>query len=187
MARKIYVLRFERGSAHAYACSRTLQVRFSEVNVSLLIALRAARLTGEANRVHSTIMIIGFPAQRNVVIPRFVHVQTLRNSVKSISISDQLPGRIAPGMRVLDAGCGSGNLIYLFAKDMRCRTDSDPRPWLLFSAWLRVSAPALTADNSGGADRSDVVSRFLADVVLSSAVLHFARGDAHFGVMLRGT
>jgi tellurite methyltransferase len=39
-----------------------------------------------------------------------------------IYLFDQLlRGRIAPGMRILDAGCGSGrNLVYLLREATRC-------------------------------------------------------------------
>jgi SAM-dependent methyltransferase len=108
-----------------------------------------------------------------------------------IYLFDQLlRGRIAPGMRVLDAGCGSGrNLIYLFREGYEVfAADSDPRAVAVVQRLAASLAPALTADNF----RVEPVEAMsfpdsFADVVLSSAVLHFARGDDHFGAMLRGT
>src|ERR1700730_3494773 len=108
-----------------------------------------------------------------------------------IYLFDQLlRGRIAPGMRVLDAGCGSGrNLIYLFREGYEVfATDSDPRAVAVGQRLAASLAPALTADNF----RVEPIEAMsfpdsFADVVLSSAVLHFARGDDHFGAMLRGT
>lgn len=101
-----------------------------------------------------------------------------------IYLFDQLlRGRIAPGMRVLDAGCGYGrNLVYLVGEGCEVLgADSDPAA----VAAVRRLAP-------GGDFRVEPVeamsfSDAIADVVLSSAVLHFARDDAHFDAMLRGT
>jgi tellurite methyltransferase len=108
-----------------------------------------------------------------------------------IYLFDQLlRGRIAPGMRVLDAGCGSGrNLIYLFREGYAVfAADSDPRAVATVQRLAASLAPALTADNF----RVEPVEAMsfpdsFADIVLSSAVLHFARGDDQFGAMLRGT
>ena len=108
-----------------------------------------------------------------------------------IYLFDQLlRERIAPGMRVLDAGCGSGrNLIYLFRKGYDVfGTDSDPRAVAAVQRLAASLAPALAADNF----RLEPVEAMsfpdsFADVVLSSAVLHFARSDDQFGAMLRGT
>jgi tellurite methyltransferase len=108
-----------------------------------------------------------------------------------IYLFDQLlRGRIAPGMRVLDAGCGSGrNLIYLFREGYEVfGADSDPRAVAAVQRLAASLAPALAADNF----RVEPVEAMsfpdsFADVVISSAVLHFARGDDHFRAMLRGT
>jgi tellurite methyltransferase len=108
-----------------------------------------------------------------------------------IYLFDQLlRERIAPGMRVLDAGCGSGrNLIYLFRKGYDVfGADSDPRAVAAVQRLAASLAPALAADNF----RVEPVEAMsfpdsFADVVLSSAVLHFARSDDQFGAMLRGT
>ncbi len=101
-----------------------------------------------------------------------------------IYLFDQLlRGRIAPGMRIFDAGCGSGrNLAYLFREGYEVfGVDQDPRA---VEAVRRLSAP----DNF----RVEAVEAMsfpdaFADVVLSSAVLHFARDDDQFEAMLRGT
>ena len=101
-----------------------------------------------------------------------------------IYLFDQLlRGRITPGMRVFDAGCGYGrNLVYLLREGYEILgVDQDPRA---VDAVRQLSA----ADNF----RVEAVEAMsfpdaFADVVLSSAVLHFARGDEQFGAMLRGT
>ena len=108
-----------------------------------------------------------------------------------IYLFDQLlRKRITPGMRVLDAGCGSGrNLVYLLREGFEVfGADSDPRA---LNATLRLAAslaPTLPADNF----RLEPIEAMsfpdaFADVVISSAVLHFAADDAHFRAMLEGT
>jgi tellurite methyltransferase len=102
-------------------------------------------------------------------------------------IDQLLKGRIAPGMRVLDAGCGRGrNLHYMLRARFDVRAvDADPA--------AVDGARALAARLAPETDPSRFsVARVEAlpfadavfDVVLSSAVLHFARDDAHFGAML---
>ena len=112
-----------------------------------------------------------------------------------IYLFDQLlRGRITPGMRILDAGCGGGrNIVYLLQAAHKERyeifgVDSD---WQAIAAVRRLSAsvaPDIPADNF----RAEALEEMsfpdaLADVVLSSAVLHFASDDDHFQAMLRGT
>ncbi len=108
-----------------------------------------------------------------------------------IYLFDQLlRGRIPPGSRILDAGCGSGrNLVYflregyeVFAADVNPRALEDTRQ---LAALL---APGLPAANF----RLESVEAMsfpeaIASVAISSAVLHFARDDEHFRAMLDGT
>ncbi|MDR3701229.1 MAG: class I SAM-dependent methyltransferase [Candidatus Sulfopaludibacter sp.] len=104
-----------------------------------------------------------------------------------IYLFDQLlRGRIAPGMRILDAGCGSGrNLVYFFREGYELfGVDADPRA----IDSVHGLPPSLPAANF----RVEPVEQMsfpdaFAEVVLSSAVLHFARDDSHFLAMLRGT
>lgn len=105
-----------------------------------------------------------------------------------IYLFDQLLRRnIRPGARVLDAGCGSGrNLVYLmregyevFALDVNSQAIADVRS---LAASL---APELPTSNF----RVEPIEAMAfpdesMDVVLSSAVLHFARDDEHFRSML---
>jgi SAM-dependent methyltransferase len=105
-----------------------------------------------------------------------------------IYIFDQiLRGNIAPGMSVLDAGCGYGrNLVHLlregcqvFALDL----DSDAVEHVRkLSASLGTGLPAENFQ-VGAIERMPFPDDF-ADVVLSNAVLHFARDGRHFRAML---
>jgi SAM-dependent methyltransferase len=105
-----------------------------------------------------------------------------------IYVFDQiLRGNIAPGMRVLDAGCGYGrNLKYLlregcevFALD----ADADGVQYVRnLSKSLGTGLPH-TNFQVGKIERIPFPDAF-ADVVLCNSVLHFARDDQHFRAML---
>jgi tellurite methyltransferase len=108
-----------------------------------------------------------------------------------IYLFDQLlRGRIRPGMRVLDAGCGSGrNLVYFLREGYEVfGVDTDPNA-IEYTRRLAASlAPSLPADNFRlEAIEETTFPDAFADLVLSSAVLHFARCDDHFEAMLRAT
>ena len=108
-----------------------------------------------------------------------------------VYLFDQLlRGRIVPGMRVLDAGCGRGrNLVYFFREGFEVRAiDPDPTAVAAVRDLARRLAPALPEANVRCETAED--STFpdaCADVVISNAVLHFASDDARFLAMLRGT
>jgi SAM-dependent methyltransferase len=104
-----------------------------------------------------------------------------------IYLFDQLlRGRIAPGMRVFDAGCGSGrNLVYFLKEGYEVfGIDSDP---VAVAATQRLAPTSLSENFRVEAIEASSFPAVFADVVLSSAVLHFARDDDHFNAMLRGT
>lgn len=106
-----------------------------------------------------------------------------------IYLFDQLlRGRIAPGMRILDCGCGTGrNLVYLLREGYDVwATDRDPAAVQAVRAQAATLAPGLDADHL----RVEPVERLsfpdaAFDVVISNAVLHFATDDAHFEAMVR--
>ena len=105
-----------------------------------------------------------------------------------IYVFDQiLRGNIAPGMIVLDAGCGYGrNLVHLlregcevFALDADAEGVEHVRK---LSASLETGLPAENFQ-VGAIERMPFPDGF-ADVVLCNSVLHFARDDRHFRAML---
>jgi tellurite methyltransferase len=106
-----------------------------------------------------------------------------------IYLFDQiLRDRLAAGMRVLDAGCGSGrNLTCLLQAGLDvCATDADGRAIDAVRRLAARLAPSLPDDNF----RVEPVERCSFadasfDAVISSAVLHFARDERHFDAMLR--
>jgi len=105
-----------------------------------------------------------------------------------IYVFDQiLRGNIAPGMRVLDAGCGYGrNLVHLLREGCEIfAVDADPDAVEHVRALAAQLAPNLPAGNFRVApiEKMDLPDNF-ADVVLCNSVLHFARDDAHFLAML---
>lgn len=108
-----------------------------------------------------------------------------------IYLFDQLlKGRIVPGMRVLDAGCGGGrNLVYLLREGYEVfAADADARAVESVRAMARTFAPDLPESNF----RVETVERMsfedaAADVVISNTVLHMARDDAQFEAMLEGS
>ena len=108
-----------------------------------------------------------------------------------IYLFDQLlRGRIAPGMSVLDAGCGGGrNLVFFLREGYEVQAlDPDPAAIRAVRALADRLAPGLPASSLRAEPlESSSFPDAAADVVLSSAVLHFARDEAHFEAMLRGT
>ena len=106
-----------------------------------------------------------------------------------IYLFDQLlRGRIRPGMRVLDAACGGGrNLVYLLRAGFEVfAVDADAAAVDAARQLAAQCAPHVPAENF----RLEPVEQMtfpdgFADVVLSSAVLHFARDAAQFDAMVR--
>src|SRR5689334_19293281 len=108
-----------------------------------------------------------------------------------IYLFDQLlRGNIAPRMSVLDAGCGAGrNLVHLLRSGYDVSgADADPAAVAAVRRLAATLAPHLPPDHF----RAEPVEAMsfpdaAADVVISSAVLHFARDEAHFRAMLDGS
>ena len=108
-----------------------------------------------------------------------------------IYLFDQLlRGRISPGMRVFDAGCGGGrNLRYLMKAGFEVfGNDANPAAIEAVRELAASYAPQLSADNFRAEPIEETsFAPASADFVISSAVLHFARDDEHFGRMLWGS
>jgi ubiquinone/menaquinone biosynthesis C-methylase UbiE len=107
-----------------------------------------------------------------------------------IYLFDQaLKGRFQPGMRLLDAGCGSGrNLVYFLRAGFdTSAVDAAPDAVATVRELAARLAPSLP-DANFRTERVEAMSFPDAsfDAVLSSAVLHFAEGPAQFRAMLDG-
>lgn len=106
-----------------------------------------------------------------------------------VYLFDQLlRGRIAQGMRVLDAGCGGGrNLVFLLREGFDVWGVDESADAVAQTRRLAARvAPRLPADRF----RVEHVERMSlanasVDAVISSAVLHFARDDEHWLAMVR--
>ena len=117
--------------------------------------------------------------------------QDLQGQFGSIDIYlfDQLlKGRITSEMSVLDAGCGGGrNLIYCFISGFNvCGVDQSSEAIAQIRSLAATLAPHLSPDNF----RVEAIEQMRFgdesfDVVISSAVLHFARDEAHWHNMVR--
>jgi len=135
-------------------------------------------------------------------------LQELFGSIDIYLFDQLLKGRFVPGMRVLDAGCGSGrNLVYFLRNGYDVfGVDQSPEVILQMRRLASALAPHLPADNfrvepveqmsfrkppaDAGGTASNNPSVTAApgghgfDVVLSSAVLHFARDEEQWQGMV---
>jgi len=136
------------------------------------------------------------------------NLQELFGGIDIYLFDQLLKGRFVPGMRVLDAGCGTGrNLVYflregyeVFAVDQSAQAISQVRRLAatlaphLPAENFRVeavekmsweSAPAITdpAAKAQDTDRASPDENGF-DVVISSALLHFARDEGHWHAMV---
>jgi SAM-dependent methyltransferase len=105
-----------------------------------------------------------------------------------IYLFDQLlKGRFTPGMRLLDAGSGSGrNLPYFLRHGFEvCAVDATPGAVEEVRRMAAELAPRLPATNF----RVEALEKLSFpdqdfDAVIASAVLHFARDEPHFRAMV---
>jgi SAM-dependent methyltransferase len=112
--------------------------------------------------------------------------QVLQQEFGSIDVYlfDQLlKGRFRPGMSILDAGCGGGrNLVYFFRNGYNvAAVDQSPEA----ISQIRMLAPEASPDRF----RVELIEQMsfadkTFDVVLSSAVLHFARDEDQWRAMV---
>ena len=105
-----------------------------------------------------------------------------------IYLFDQLlKGRLTPAMKILDAGCGGGrNLVYFLRNRFEVfAVDAHPSAVEQVQQLAAHLAPHLPQANFQTADIAALPfadEQF--DVIISSAVLHFARDTQHFEQML---
>jgi tellurite methyltransferase len=140
------------------------------------------------------------------------NLQELFGNIDIYLFDQLLKGRVVAGMRVLDAGCGTGrNLVYLLRNGFEVfGVDESEQAIREIRKLASVLAPQLPADNfrvepvermsfgreansrqqtvnskevfAAGAVEKNATGNF--DVVLSSAVLHFARNEAQWQAMV---
>lgn len=105
-----------------------------------------------------------------------------------IYLFDQLlKGRINKDMKLLDAGCGGGrNVHYLMQAGVKVYgADASEAAISEVRKMAAEVAPTLSPKNFVTADLADLPYADNAfDVVMCSAVLHFARDEAHFRSMV---
>ncbi len=104
-----------------------------------------------------------------------------------IYLFDQIiRGNITRSMRVLDAGCGDGrNLVYMLREGFEVfALDANPDAVRHVSQLAESLKTGLPAENFrvGSIERAPFPDEF-ADVVICSAVLHFAKDERHFRAM----
>ena len=108
-----------------------------------------------------------------------------------IYLFDQiLRGRITPGMTIFDAGCGQGRNLVFFLREGYDVFGVDPNPSAVEAVRALAGrlAPRLPASNfRAEAVESNSFADGCSDVVLSSAVLHFARDEKQFRAMLESS
>jgi SAM-dependent methyltransferase len=140
------------------------------------------------------------------------NLQELFGNIDIYLFDQLLKGRVVAGMRVLDAGCGTGrNLVYLLRNGFEVFGVDESEPAIREIRKLAsVLAPQLPAGNfrvepvermsfgreansrqqtvnskevfAAGVVRKNATENF--DVVLSSAVLHFARNEEQWQAMV---
>jgi SAM-dependent methyltransferase len=114
-------------------------------------------------------------------------VQELFGEIDIYVFDQILRGNIAPGMRLLDAGCGYGrNLVYLLREKTEIfAIDANPAGVEHVRRLSKSLDTGLPSENFqvGRVEQMPFPADF-ADVVLCSSVLHFARSEAQFLAML---
>jgi SAM-dependent methyltransferase len=115
------------------------------------------------------------------------NIQELFGEIDIYVFDQILRGNIAPGMRILDAGCGYGrNLVYLLRENAEIfAIDANPKAVEHVRQFSKSLRSRLPDDNFqvGRVEQIPFPAEF-ADVVLCNSVLHFARSEAQFLAML---
>jgi tellurite methyltransferase len=115
-------------------------------------------------------------------------LQSLFGAIDVYLFDQLLKGSFDDRRRVLEAGCGSGrNLPYFLQRGFEIfAIDSDPASVAAVRSLVARLVPSLPPSNvqAGSVDALPWPDGSM-DVVISSAVLHFADDDEHFGRMVR--
>ena len=105
-----------------------------------------------------------------------------------IYLFDQIQkGRFAPGMKILDAGCGGGrNLVWFMRNGFDvCALDIDEGAVAKIRDLAKTLAPELSLENFRQASLESIpFPNESFDSVICNAVLHFAEDRGQFGRML---
>ncbi|NOU93830.1 methyltransferase domain-containing protein [Paenibacillus sp. LMG 31456] len=106
-----------------------------------------------------------------------------------IYLFDQLlKGRISPGQRILDAGCGTGrNLVYFLRSGYRAYAVDHSEDAILEVRKLAARLASEWTDEQARVESVEKMSfaNDSFDVVISNAVLHFAESEANFQQMVQ--
>lgn len=124
-----------------------------------------------------------------------VNLQSWFGSIDIYLFDQLLKGRFVPGMRLLDAGCGSGRNLHYFLRNGYdiCGVDESEEAIAqtrrLASALGQQSSVESSGEGPSNNFRVEPVDRMSFpdssfDVVLSSAVLHFARDERQWHAMM---
>jgi tellurite methyltransferase len=103
-----------------------------------------------------------------------------------IYLLDQvLKGKFAPGMRLLDAGCGEGRNLWYFLQQGFEAYGIDPQPMAI--TMVRMLAKGHDPEHFQVATVEKLPFKDAwFDAVICNAVLHFARDEGHFHEMMHG-
>ena len=122
------------------------------------------------------------------------NLQELFGGIDIYLFDQLLKGRFVPGMRVLDAGCGTGrNLVYFLQKGYEVfGVDQSAEAISQMRRLAGTLAPHLPAENfrvevvekMSWESATDRASHDGFDVVISSALLHFACDEEHWQAMV---
>jgi SAM-dependent methyltransferase len=120
-------------------------------------------------------------------MPSHLNLQEWFGGIDIYLFDQLLKGRFNQQMRVLDAGCGGGrNLVYFLKSGYDvCAVDESSRSIAQVAELAAALAPQLPQENF----RAEAVEKMSFaeasfDIVISSAVLHFARDEQHWLAMV---